>query len=59
VVARLNAATNEVLAQADIRKHLLELGVTTSPGTPAEFTAFVKNQVSTLQPVVKAVRVTL
>jgi tripartite-type tricarboxylate transporter receptor subunit TctC len=59
VVARLNAATNEVLAQPDIRKHLLELGVTTSPGTPAEFTAFVKNQVSTLQPVVKAVRVTL
>ena len=59
VVARLNAATNEVLAQPDIRKHLLELGVTTSPGTPAEFTAFVKDQVSTLQPVVKAVRVTL
>jgi tripartite-type tricarboxylate transporter receptor subunit TctC len=59
VVARLNAATNEVLAQPDIKKHLLELGVTTSPGTPAEFTAFVKNQVSTLQPVVKAVRVTL
>jgi tripartite-type tricarboxylate transporter receptor subunit TctC len=59
VVARLNAATNEVLAQPDIRKHLLELGVTTSPGTPAEFTAFVKNQVSALQPIVKAVRVTL
>ena len=59
VVARLNAATNEVLAQPDIRKHLLELGVTTSPGTPAEFTAFVKDQVSALQPIVKAVRVTL
>ena len=59
MVARLNAATNEVLAQPDIKKRLLELGVTTSPGTPAEFTAFVRNQVNALQPVVKAVRVTL
>ena len=32
VVARLNAATNEVLAQPDIRKRLLELGVTRDPG---------------------------
>jgi tripartite-type tricarboxylate transporter receptor subunit TctC len=59
VVARLNAATNEVLAQPDIKKRLLELGVTTTPGTPAEFTTFVRNQVSALQPVVKTVRITL
>ncbi len=59
LVARLNAATNEVLAQPDIRKRLLELGVTTLPGTPADFTAFAKSQVNALQPVVKAVRVTL
>ena len=59
IVARLNAATNEVLAQPDIKKRLLELGVTTTPGTPAEFTAFVRNQVAALQPVVKTVRVTL
>ena len=39
VVARLNAATNEVLAQPEIKKRLLELGVTTTPGTPADFTA--------------------
>ena len=59
VVARINAATNEVLAQPDIKKKLLELGVTTMPGTPADFTAFVRNQVNALQPVVKTVRVTL
>ena len=59
VVARLNGATNEVLAQPDIRKRLLELGVTTTPGTPAEFTTFVRNQVNALQPVVKTVRVVL
>ncbi|MEO5881916.1 MAG: tripartite tricarboxylate transporter substrate binding protein [Caldimonas sp.] len=59
IVARLNAATNEVLAQPDIVKRLLELGVTATPGTPAQFTSFVRNQVTALQPVVKAVRVTL
>ena len=59
VVARINAATNEVLAQADIKKRLLDLGVSTTPGTPAEFTGFVRDQVTTLQPLVKSVRVTL
>jgi len=48
-----------VLAQPDIKKRLLELGVTTTPGTPAEFTTFVRNQVNALQPVVKTVRITL
>ena len=59
LVARINAATNEVLAQPDIKKRLLELGVTTTPGTPAQFTTFVRNQVNALQPVVKTVRVVL
>ena len=59
LVARINTATNEVLAQPDIRKRLLELGVTTMPGSPADFAAFARNQVAALQPVVKAVRVTL
>jgi tripartite-type tricarboxylate transporter receptor subunit TctC len=48
-----------VLAQPEIVKRLLELGVTATPGTPAQFTSFVRNQVTTLQPVVKTVRVTL
>jgi tripartite-type tricarboxylate transporter receptor subunit TctC len=59
VVARLNAATNEVLGQADIQKRLLDLGVTETPGTPATFTSFVRDQVSTLQPLVKSARITL
>ncbi len=59
LVARLNAATNEVLAQPDIQKRLIELGVTAMPASQAEFTAFVRNQVNALQPVVKAIRVTL
>ena len=59
VVARLNAACNEVLADAGIRQRLLELGVTTTPGTPAKFDAFVREQVAALAPVVKSIRVTL
>ena len=59
IVARINAATNEVLAQADIKKRLLELGVSTTPGTPAVFAGFVRDQVIALQPLVKSVRVTL
>ena len=59
LVARLNAATNEVLAQPEIAKRLLELGITATPGTPAEFAGFVRNQVGTLAPVVKTIRVTL
>ncbi len=59
IVARLNQACNEVLAQADIRKRLVELGVTATPGTPAAFTSFVRDQVNTLAPLVKSIRVTL
>ena len=59
VVARLNKACNEVLAQADVQKRLLELGVSTTPGTPGAFNNFVKDQVTALAPLVKTARVTL
>ncbi len=59
VVARINTACNEVLAQADITKRLIELGVTATPGTPAAFTGFVRDQVNALSPLVKSIRVTL
>ena len=59
LVASLNKACNEVLAQPDIRKRLLDLGVTATPGTPAEFNAFVRDQVNALAPLVKSIRVTL
>ena len=59
VVARLNTACNEVLADAAVRQRLLELGVATSPGTPEQFAGFVRQQVATLAPLVRAIRVTL
>ena len=59
VVARLNAACNEILTQADVRKRMLDLGITTTPSTPAGFTSFVKDQVAQLAPVVKSAGVKL
>ena len=59
IVSRLNTACNEVLAEGAIRQRLLELGVTTTPGTPAQFTGFVRDQVAALGPLVRAIRVTL
>ena len=59
VVAHINAACNEVLAQADIRKRMLELGITVTPGTPAAFAVYVKDQVNILAPTVRGASVKL
>ena len=59
VVARLNAACNEILASAEIKKKMLDLGITTSPASPAAFTSFVASQVSVLAPAVKGAGVRL
>ncbi len=59
VVARLNTACNEVLAMPDIRKRMLDLGITVTPGTPAAFSTLVRDQVATLAPTVKGASVKL
>ncbi len=59
VVARLNSATNEILAQGELKKRMLDLGITTAPASAAAFTAYVRAQVEALAPVVKAAGVKL
>jgi tripartite-type tricarboxylate transporter receptor subunit TctC len=59
VVARLSSACNEVLATAEIKKKMLELGITTQPMSPAAFTGFVREQVAVLAPAVKGAGVKL
>ncbi|NML42419.1 tripartite tricarboxylate transporter substrate binding protein [Ramlibacter sp. G-1-2-2] len=59
VVARLNTATNEVLASADFKKRMVDLGITTSPVSQPAFAAFVKEQVAQLSPTVKGAGVKL
>jgi tripartite-type tricarboxylate transporter receptor subunit TctC len=59
VVARLNTAVNEILASAEIRRKMVELGITTSPVSQAAFAGFVKEQVSQLAPAVRGAGVRL
>ena len=59
VVARLNAACNEILAQADVKKRMLDLGITSAPASPEGFAAYVRAQVGVLAPIVKGAGVTL
>jgi tripartite-type tricarboxylate transporter receptor subunit TctC len=59
VVARLNSAVNEILGQADIRKKMLDLGITENPASPATFTSYVKDQVAALAPTVRGAGVKL
>lgn len=59
VVAQLNAACNEVLAQPDIKKRMLDLGISVTPGTSAAFASYVRDQVNALAPTVKGAGVKL
>jgi tripartite-type tricarboxylate transporter receptor subunit TctC len=59
MVARLNAACNDILAQPEIHKKMEDLGIVLSPTTPAAFTSFVKEQVAVLAPTVKGAGVRL
>lgn len=59
VVARLNTAVNEILAGAEFRKRMVDLGIATSPVSQPAFAAFVKEQVAQLAPTVKGAGVKL
>jgi tripartite-type tricarboxylate transporter receptor subunit TctC len=59
VVARLNAACNEILALPEIHKKMDDLGIVLSPTTPAAFASFVREQVAVLAPTVKGAGVHL
>jgi tripartite-type tricarboxylate transporter receptor subunit TctC len=59
VVVRLNTAVNEILAGAEFRKRMVDLGITTSPVSQPAFAAFVKEQVAQLAPTVKGAGVKL
>jgi tripartite-type tricarboxylate transporter receptor subunit TctC len=59
MVTRLNTACNEILASSEVKKKMLDLGITTSPVSSAAFTGFVREQVSVLAPAVKGAGVKL
>lgn len=59
VVTRLNAAVNEILAGADFKKKMVDLGITISPLSQPAFVGFVKEQVAQLAPTVRGAGVKL
>jgi tripartite-type tricarboxylate transporter receptor subunit TctC len=59
VVTRLNTAVNEILAGAEIKKKMVDLGISASPVSQQAFAGFVKEQVAQLAPTVKGAGVKL
>ena len=54
IVARLNSVINESLQSADVAATLTKLAVDVQPGTPAQFGAFLSEEMAEMTPVVKA-----
>ncbi|EHP39935.1 ABC transporter substrate-binding protein [Cupriavidus basilensis OR16] len=58
VVRELNTAANTALADPDVRKQLMQLGVTILPGTPEAFGLFVRSETSTWNGVIRKAGIT-
>lgn len=54
IIDKLNAAVLKALAKPDVQKKMQDLGAEPQKTTPAEFGAFIKKEVDTWAPVVKA-----
>ncbi|MFS8931995.1 Bug family tripartite tricarboxylate transporter substrate binding protein [Cupriavidus taiwanensis] len=59
IVARMNQALNQVLADKDIIRELADKGVTVRPGTPAEMLAAVQHDLSYWGGIARSVGATL
>ena len=59
IIAKLNAAINDALAQPDVRNHLLALSLTPVGGTPADLAALMKAETRRWGDVIRAAQVTL
>ncbi len=59
IVARLNAACNEVMVMPEVQKKMVELGIVGKPETTARFQSFVREQVGVLGPTVKGAGIKL
>lgn len=59
VVTRLHTAVNEILAGADFKRRMVDLGISTHAVSQPAFAAFVKEQVAQLGPAVKGAGVKL
>ncbi len=53
IVQRLNAAIASMVAQSDVRDRLARAGMEPLPGTPAEFSAYLRREVAKWRSIVK------
>ena len=53
IVNRLNGALQDILADADVKKRLLELGIEAKAGTPQEISARLKSDIEKWQKVIE------
>lgn len=53
VVARINAEVNKALATPQMKERMTSLGIEGTPGTPADFTAFLKRDIARWAKVIK------
>jgi tripartite-type tricarboxylate transporter receptor subunit TctC len=53
IVNRLNGALQDILADADVKKRLLELGIVAKAGTPQEISARLKSDIDKWQKVIE------
>jgi len=59
IIAKLNAAMNEVFAQPEIRERLATMSMTAAGGTPADMAAFVKAETRRWGDVIRAANISV
>jgi len=57
IIAKINAAARSVLARAVVKERFRAIGVDTSPSTPGEFSAYIKEDLAKWAMVVKEARI--
>ena len=57
IIAKLNAALNKITKDAEHAKRMNDMGWTPLQSTPAEFTAFYKEQIEHFKDVVKLAKI--
>jgi tripartite-type tricarboxylate transporter receptor subunit TctC len=53
IIATLNQTLREILAEPDVKKRLLELGIEARPSTPEEISARLKSDIDKWQKVIE------
>jgi tripartite-type tricarboxylate transporter receptor subunit TctC len=59
IVSRLNGAVNDAISSGDVKQRFEQLNIDTRPGTPEEFSVFIKEQMERWGKLVKEAHIKL